>query len=146
MSRENILIMLETEVLDFSILEGTGFVDGQRKTHVGRVSYLLAHANMIGRQEDAAKSMDGVGDLHELEDYVAKKYKGAVAAEPHQMLGGGMPAYGSSARGGNAIPIRAPTGGASGSGTIGSYTFDPNRAVVPYTGGRRARSTSRRRY
>jgi len=127
--------MIENDVLDYDKFQGTGFADGHRIKYVARATYLLSHANAMARQGDSGKETLELEDDHQLEDYVSRKFKKALRAEPHQMLGG------------NAMPL---PNSVSGGSTIGSYVFDPRSALVPYQGAgsssrmRRSRSLSRR--
>jgi len=107
------------EIFDSDIFTGTGFYEGSRGCFTGRVAYLLGHAILMDKEKEAAEKVQGYDDL---DDYVDQKFKAVQLADNHQVIGGRK------RRGKGAFPMIATAGG----GSIGTFMFNPQRAMVPY--------------
>lgn len=116
------------EIFDYDPLSGTGFYEGARGTFSGKVGFLLGHALMHERDKEAIEDMKEIA-ADDLDDYVDKKFKEVKLHDSVQRtLGSGKRAMSTSRKcGGNAMPLT------QGAGSIGTFLFDPSRAMVKYS-------------
>jgi len=135
------------EIFDRDDMTGTGFYEGSRGCFSGKVAYLLGHAIMMDKEKAGKEAFSNFEDV---DDYVDQKFKQVQLKDKHQVIGGMMTGGPGSVYQGHRAKRGGQFAAIQGAGSIGTFMFDPSRAMTPYgneaSGSRNVRKSLGYRY